>query len=170
MIYTIHSKASRFDASGDTVDNSRFDGLVALPEGWAKWAIAAPPVWLAVHRLWFALMIYFMLIVLGLVLLTTPFALVGWLICVLPGLFLLLEGHQLRRARLEAEGLVLVAVVDAPDEPVAIARYLNSVSSPIENPTLPKNRAFRATGAAGVSDRPSNAAGGSFTLFPLEDH
>ena len=72
MIYTIHMIQSRPVALLGADEDARFDGLVAISDGWAKWAVVAPPIWLAVHRLWFALLIYVLVMALGLVLFATP--------------------------------------------------------------------------------------------------
>ena len=42
----------------------------------------------------------------------------------LPGIYLWLEGHQLRRNNLEAHGYELTHVIEAPDEKTALARVI----------------------------------------------
>lgn len=168
MIYTIHMIQSRPVALLGADEDARFDGLVAISDGWAKWAVVAPPIWLAVHRLWFALLIYVLVMALGLVLFATPFAVVGWLICTLPGLYLLLEGHELQRSRLEAKGYVLAGVVEAPSESAAIGRYLQNLSTGANSATA-KGLPSVYAGAGGPA-KPSRQPSESFTLFPVEDH
>ena len=123
MIYTFYQQFPLGeDRSFGLVNNEA--KIVAVPEQTAFWAIVAPPIWLAWHRLWFHLAIY-LIIVGGLfTLLTTPYWLVPALLGGLPGVYLWLEGHQLRRNNLEAHGYELTHVIEAPDEKTALARVI----------------------------------------------
>lgn len=105
-------------------DNDPAD-LQAIPEKATAMALAFPPLWLIWHRLWWALVIYGLFTVMLLTLLVTPAAPLILIILGLPGFFLWLEGNQLRRQRLEQLGYIMNDVVEAPDEDVAISRYLS---------------------------------------------
>ncbi|MEN0040622.1 MAG: DUF2628 domain-containing protein [Pseudomonadota bacterium] len=96
---------------------------IAIPEGKAPWALIAPPLWLAWHKLWWALVVYLLVTAIALSLLATPAAPVTLLLGGLPGLYLLLEGHQLRRNKLERMGWRFVGVAEGHDEHEAIARH-----------------------------------------------
>lgn len=106
-------------------EENRFDGLVAVPDGVAKWALIFAPFWLAFHRLWFALAIYALATILIASLLATPLVAIPLLLSGLPGLYLFLEGNQLRRYRLERQGYEMLAVVDAEDKDTAIEKFLH---------------------------------------------
>ncbi len=125
MIYTFYMEPNARPLAGDEEGSSRFDSLIAIPEKNAYWALAFPPFWLAYHRLWFAFTIYFGLIILSIALLTTSWALVVLLLGGLPGIYLFLEGNQLRRKKLEAKGLEFVAAVEAPTKQFAFERFLS---------------------------------------------
>ena len=117
MIHTIHIPPATDAGAGDIGE------AVAIPEGKAPWALIAPPFWLAWHRLWWALTVYLLVTAIGLSLLATPLAPAALLLGGLPGIFLLLEGHQLRRNKLERLGWQFVGVAEGHDENEAIARH-----------------------------------------------
>ena len=140
MIYTIYGKPDR---SFLTEDPDQFDALEAVPEGLAKWALVAPPVWLIINRLWWPLLICLMFWALCLAILTTPFFALTPLIFGLPGLYLMLEGREIYRRKLETQGLAMIGLVDATNEQAAIARFLDVQQnatvqhSPLGTSTLP---------------------------------
>ncbi len=111
---------------GDETGESRFDRLTAIPEKNANWALFFPPIWLTYHGLWFALMVYGLVMILLFGLLSTPLISISLLLLGLPGLYLWFEGNQLRRNKLEAQGSELVDVVYAPNERAALERYLSN--------------------------------------------
>ena len=117
MIYTIHAPLGSRDA----------ETFKVIPESKAPWALIAPPVWLAFHKLWLPLLFYVVLSVFLIGLFLTPYWLVGYVLAGLPALYLLLEGNQLRRSALEDRGYQLRDVVDARDEDTALMRHLASV-------------------------------------------
>lgn len=119
MIFTLHLKQA-------PQSEGRFDSLVAIPEGLAKWALIVPPFWLARHKLWFAFALYSMVALAGFALLPTSFGIIPAMMGGLPGLYLLLEGHQLRRNKLENEGYETVAILDASSEQMAIEHFLSA--------------------------------------------
>jgi len=117
MIHTIH-----IPPSADVWE------AVAIPETKAPWALIAPPFWLAFHKLWWALVVYLFVAVTGFVLLTTPAAPAAFLLGGLPGLYLLLEGHQLRRNALERDGWTFAGVAEGHDPEEALARHFGRLT------------------------------------------
>lgn len=117
MIYTIYSKSA--------VQQS--DDLVAVPENLAPWALIAPPIWLAVHRLWLWLATYLLFVLLTMAISATSYALVAMVLSWLPGVYLLLEGRELYRRKLEESGMELVGLVNADSEDEAIGRHVARV-------------------------------------------
>ncbi len=117
MIWTLHARPGM-------TGTRLVDGLVAVPERLATWALLFPVFWLAWHRLWLGLVAYLIYTITLLALLTTPYLWVTLAIFGLPGLYLWLEGNQLLRAKLDRQGFALVGVVEGPDEQTAVARHL----------------------------------------------
>ncbi len=135
MIYTVHTTQPLTGLDPAQQVRMGLD-LVAIPERASPLALFAPPLWLAWHRLWFAVICYGLTIITLATLLATPYWMAAAAVMGLPGLYLWLEGHQLRRARLERQGYVMSAVVEAPNEEAAVARAL-AVSSATERGSVP---------------------------------
>ena len=74
------------------------------------------------------------LVILAFGLLATPYGVISLVIIALPGLYLFLEGHQLRRQQLENGGFKMIGLIDATDEVSAIGRFLDKWSA---SPALP---------------------------------
>ena len=126
MIWTVHAKP---DAIGHHV--------VAVPETSAKWAFVFGTLWLLWNRLWWAALVFLLV---GLILNAAgqaallgigaetpwwvPLATLG--LALLPRLWLALEGHELRRRKLERRGWLFADTVEAPRrsdaELIALAR------------------------------------------------
>ncbi|MEO1397944.1 MAG: DUF2628 domain-containing protein, partial [Pseudomonadota bacterium] len=127
MMYTLHApdfiapEANRIDPDQE---DARFDSVVAIPDGLAKWALILPPFWLIWHRLWGALVIYAAIALPLFLMLGTGYSLAALCLGGLPGLYLLLEGHNLRRDALARSGWQSLGVVEAQDEKEAILRFL----------------------------------------------
>lgn len=115
MIWTIHAKS-------DALGNDTPTKMVAVPERSGLLAFMLPFVWLAWQRLWFALAVYALLAVLWFVALTTDYAAQATFMGFVPGLYVWLEGSQLRRAELARQGYEIINLVDAPDMDSAVAR------------------------------------------------
>ena len=145
MIYTLHMDRDAEPAAGDRTGESRYDSLTAIPEGKAPWALIAPPIWLAHHKLWWMFAFYCLVAFFFLALLATPFFLITVLIGGLPGLYLLLEGHQLRRNRALHRGLHHVGTVEASNEREAMERYLSHLNETEKDNTSPINFATMTT-------------------------
>lgn len=124
MIYTVHLKQSGLESGNNTGEPPGVGTLEVVPESIAKWAIILPPLWLLVHKLWWPLTFYIAVTVFLLVLLTTPIAVSVLFLGGFPGLYLLLEGHQLRRNKLEETGYEQIGVVEASNPDIAIERFI----------------------------------------------
>lgn len=122
MIHTIHIPPAENGGTGDIWE------AVAIPETKAPWALIAPPFWLAYHRLWWPLVVYLLVAVTGFALLTTPAAPAAFLLGGLPGLYLLLEGHQLRRNKLERDGWTFAGVAEGHDAEEALGRHFGRLT------------------------------------------
>lgn len=122
MIYTVHLKLKSSFATTD--EHQLADALEVVPETTAKWAIILPPLWLCVHKLWWPLVFYSAVTVFLLVLLTTPVAVSVLFLGGLPGLYLFLEGHQLRRQKLDETGYEQIGVVEASSPEMAVERFI----------------------------------------------
>ncbi|MEP0943972.1 MAG: DUF2628 domain-containing protein [Rhizobiaceae bacterium] len=155
MIYTIYSKAAL----------QQSDDLVAVPENLAPWALIAPPVWLAVHRLWWWLATYALFVMLTMAISTTSYVLVAMVLSWLPGVYLLLEGRELYRRKLEERGMELVVLINADSEDEAIARHV--ARAQLQRPQFsqadeliesPRSRLLPASA-------PNQSASGVFGLF-----
>ena len=123
MIYTLYQ---RFELGhhghGNLVRDP--DTIEIVPETKATWALVFPPLWLAWHGLWAWLFVWILFTAFILTSLLTPYWPVGIVVGFVPGLYLWLEGHQLRREKLEASGYELTDVIEAPDEATAFARMV----------------------------------------------
>ena len=161
-LWTMHLSRLAAVHPRDPAGTTFFDTLRAVPEAPAKWALIAPPFWLGYHRLWGSLAVYLLVVAGFLTLAATQFFVVGILLAFMPGLYLMLEGNQLRRARLAIEGFDTVGVIEAPDEETAVRRFLaewteahgapqRRPSGPMRGPGGPEGA---AAGAAPVRPRP----------------
>ena len=121
MIYTIYGRPSSSPRSDDV---DYLDSLKAVPEGLSMGALIVPPIWLAMKRLWWPLAFYALYWVFCMALLATPLALAVPLVIGLPGIYLMLEGWELVRRKLELDGMTLLDLVDASGEQEAIGRFL----------------------------------------------
>ncbi len=121
MIYTLHQ---RFMLGENGRLTRNIDTIVAVPESVSIWALIFPPLWLVKHGLWSAFFAYVMIALFFLGLLFTDFWPVSVALSGLPGLYLWLEGHELRRKKLQDSGFELTDIVEAPSEDVALARLV----------------------------------------------
>ena len=137
MIYTIHMNNTDVAPVDDGVEDGRFDSVVAIPESTAKWAIVFPPLWLAWHKLWWPLVVYLLIGLLASAAFVAFQSLAILLLAGLPGMYLFLEGHQLRRYGLETRGYKLIDVVEASDETAAINRFVANWEEPARAPRKP---------------------------------
>ena len=116
MIWTVHAKPRA----------GREPAVEVVPDALAKWAVVFGTLWLLRHRLWWEALAFALLVILvnrvaDLVLsaVAGPSALVAaplaLVLALLPRLWLLLEGNNMRRARLERAGYMDAGVVEAAD-------------------------------------------------------
>ncbi|MEL6745040.1 MAG: DUF2628 domain-containing protein [Pseudomonadota bacterium] len=169
MMYTLHAPDEigpmPLDGS-ERGEDHRFDNILAVPDGMAKWALILPPFWLAWHRLWGALTIYAAITLVLLSLLGTGYFTITLLLGGLPGLYLLLEGNNLRRDALGRSGWKTIDVLEAANEGEAITRFLarwTETKPQAAARTHPYSASMtppRTVGADGPNDRLA------FGLFP----
>lgn len=135
-----------------------------LQDGKPLLAILFPPFWLAWHRLWWALGVYAAFAAIIALLAFTPWQNVAFLLSALPGLYLLFEGHELVRQRLEQKGWIFDGVIEGRDEEEAEFRYFSVRKQatthplPVEPHQVPHP----------VSPSLSQVTPQSIGLFPLE--
>lgn len=102
-----------------------FDDVRAIPDGLSFWAIIFPLAWLIWHKMWIELGFYLVIAALVSGLLATVYAPAAMVLSGLPGVYLWLEGHNLRREKLRRSGYRLVDVIEAKDEKTAFARFVS---------------------------------------------
>lgn len=154
MIYTIYGRS---DAEFAPHEVDRFDDLRAVSEGLAIMAVIAPPIWLIYHRLWWPLAFFLLYWAFCLTLLATPFKVLIPFIIGLPGIYLMLEGRELYRRKLESDGLSLLGLADASSEPEAIGRFLDGHQIPARFPK-PKETARQSDSSPQLSDGAEQSA------------
>lgn len=116
-------------------DENPQDAFRVVPDSKAKLALFFPPLWLAWQRLWLPLMVYFVVMA-GLILLGfSGSIIVASYLSALPGLYLLLEGYQLVRKKLENDGWRYAGIVEAENREEAEIRYLLEHGSEIKATT-----------------------------------
>lgn len=126
------------DVSENIEENFRL-----IPDTKATLALIFPPFWLAWHRLWLELLIYFCAII-AIILLAVfnPSVAVSYL-SILPGFYLLLEGYQLVRNDLERNGWQYAGVVEGGNAEEAEIRFLINSVDLLEKPKAvikPRNK------------------------------
>lgn len=110
-----------------------------VPDAKATLALIFPPFWLAWHRLWLPLMVYFVVIAaIVMIAVWSPGIAVSYL-SILPGFYLLLEGYQLVRQNLEAKGWQYIGVVEGENREEAEIRFLVDSGKEVTKPA-PKIR------------------------------
>lgn len=108
----------------DTASPTPDDEFRLVPDTKATFALLFPPFWLAWHRLWLALLGYIVVMVaILLIAISSPGVAVSYL-SVLPGLYLLLEGYELVRNKLENTGWKYAGIVDAENREEAEIRFI----------------------------------------------
>lgn len=110
-----------------TDGNVRHENAILVPESKTLLALFAPFLWLLWYRLWWAALFYALVSIALFAALTTNFGLVALLLTFVPGLFLFLEGHELRRKALERQGWKFVGIVEGEDRVEAEIRYFSNI-------------------------------------------
>lgn len=137
------------------------DEVRLVSDAKAPLALLFPPVWLIWHRLWPELMVY-VLFSAAVILLSIwqPVTPVLYLTA-LPGIYLLLEGNECIRRKLERSGWRFFGVVDAANDEEAEIKYLMQY----EAVSLPAAREVPASGSRKTS-RPALPHTAPAGLFP----
>jgi len=118
--YTVHAPPRAANDAATAADRFRF-----VRDGFHFWAFLVTPVWLLLHRLWLALLIYvvgFAAIEIGMSVARVPSniqLLVGLLIALLAGV----EASSIRRWTLTRRGWSTVGFVVGEDEELAERRF-----------------------------------------------
>ena len=141
----------------DDDPEKRATGFRLVPDSKSVLALIFPPIWLAWHRLWLALLVWFVIaVVIVLIGFWQPGPLVGYL-WALPGFYLLLEGNQLICNRLERLGWRHGGVVEAENPEEGELRFV------MNSPHLFKETSLQTNPSTSLPDfKPPVATG----LFP----
>ena len=87
-------------------------------------ALIVPPLWLIWHRLWLELLIYLGIWAgIGMLASWQPGIAIAYL-SALPGFYLLLEGNELIRRKLERDGWIFAGIFDADNSDEAELRFV----------------------------------------------
>lgn len=113
LSYTVHENENR--------------EIRLLPDGRAIMALIFPPLWLAWHRLWWALTVYLALMVAAYLFVWTTLAPAAIFLSTLPGLYLFLEGHELIRRKANRQGWREIGLVSGDDIEEAEQRYFDAL-------------------------------------------
>lgn len=119
---------------GKSVSSSAVDEFRLVPDAKAPLALIFPPFWLAWHRLWLELLAY-LVVIAGIILIGVwqPGPLISYL-SLIPGLYLLLEGNEHIRYKLERDGWRYIGVVDAENREEAEIRLVMNSQELVEEP------------------------------------
>ncbi len=112
LSYTVHENENR--------------EIRLLPDGRAVMALIVPPLWLAWHRLWWALAVYLALMAAAYLFVWTTLAPAAIFLSTLPGLYLFLEGHELVRQKAARLGWREIGLVSGGDIEEAEQRYFDA--------------------------------------------
>ena len=100
------------------------DSFQLVSDAKSPFALLFPPIWLAWHKLWLPLLVYGVIAIAILLLAAwSPSAPIGWL-AMLPGLFLMIEGNELLRRKLERNGWQFAGVIEAGTREDAEVRFI----------------------------------------------
>ncbi len=140
------------DEFGSTAERFRL-----VQDGKTPWALIAPPFWLIWHRLWLPLLAYAVfMFAIALIAIWQPGLPVLYL-SALPGFYLLLEGSELVRNRLEILDWRFAGIVEGYNLEEAEIRFLATFQE-----GEPELVAFERPSKSPISHRPVVVAG----LFP----
>ncbi len=142
-----------------------------LPDGKSWIAAFVPPLWLIWNRLWWALGVYLAFSAVIVLLAITSFREAAIILSALPGLYLLLEGHELVRQKYESKGWVHTGVIHGSNLEDAELRYFLSRQAQ-SNPSGRGNISLIDTEQTMLPEinHPKPARSGRTDgLFPLDD-
>lgn len=143
------------DVSENIEENFRL-----IPDSKATLALIFPPFWLAWHRLWLALLVYFLVvaIIISLAVLNPGIA-VSYL-SILPGFYLLLEGYQMLCNDLERKGWRYAGIVEGDNKEEAEVRFLINSADLFDKPKAVKKPQTKPMPTNHISNQNSTS------LFP----
>ncbi len=121
-IYTVYIPPQTSENAG----NQHLDAVL-IPDAPSLMALILPLFWLLWHRLWWPVLFYVLLTITFLLLLPTSLNVIAAFLTIFPGVFLFLEGQELRRKKLERRGWTLAATIEEQDVGAAEYRYFHSV-------------------------------------------
>lgn len=107
------------------LSSSSAERIAFLSDDKALLALIVPVVWLIWQRLWLALAVYALVMVVIMVLAQSGYGTISSLLSVLPGIYLLIEGREMIRRRYERQGWNFDGVIEAGDEETAELRYFS---------------------------------------------
>lgn len=142
-----------------------------VEDGFSKWALIAPPFWLAWHRLWLGLAVWGFIISFLVWLAAMNLPVVAGILSVLPGLYLGLEGSSMVMAKLQSDGWQQIDISFGRDLEEAEARffYRQSVKNSEGNESLGhQNARFVQDGVSLTGQTGSKTLKPTGGLFPLE--
>jgi len=117
-VFTVHTPphavGQEYDQHVDTV---------FIPDASSLMALVFPFFWLIWYRLWWAATFYALLTIALLILMIGELGLLAAAMTIFPGLFLFLEGQELRRKKLARHGWKMVDTVEDQDQASAEYRY-----------------------------------------------
>ena len=128
MIWTLHTRTR----------NGRLERARVVPDAPARWALVFGSLWLLRHRMWWEAALFLLLTLLANRVATLAFggeanlaSLLTYGLLLLPRLWLMLEGNEMRRAKLARDGFEEVGITDASDEEGAQAALLRGFAHPV---------------------------------------
>ncbi|MCF6320192.1 MAG: DUF2628 domain-containing protein [Rhizobiaceae bacterium] len=135
-----------------------------LVDGNAYFAVLLPPVWLAWHRLWWALGVYIGIVAIILLLVATPWRDAALFLSLIPGLYLWLEGNELIAQKYQRKGWQFVGVIQGANEEDAELRYYELKDAETVSPYSQPKTTENTTSIHRPPNQPQ-----SIGLFPLEN-
>jgi hypothetical protein len=124
-VFTVHTPP----ITGNN-NNIRVEDAVFVPEQKTLMALVFPFFWLLWQRLWWAVVFYLLVSVILSMLLLANIGLAAFLLTIIPGLFLYLEGQELRRKALHRKGWKYLGVVEGSTRSEAEIRFFHQVQQP----------------------------------------
>ncbi len=123
-IFTVHLPPESL-----VTGNERREHAVLIAETNPLSALIFPLLWLLWHRLWWAAVFYLLIWVSLVMVLDTGYGMMVTLITFVPGIFVFLEGNQLRRGRLQRKGWSLDGVIEGENRDCAEIRYFHGLTN-----------------------------------------
>ena len=145
-------------------------GAKFLPDGKPWLAAFIPPAWLLWHRLWWGFFIYLAIVGALSLLIMTQWREAAIFLSVIPGLYLLLEGHELIRQKYETKGWKFAGVVHGTNIDEAEMRYFHlRHGHRISRQLSSESQGILTQSTSLVTPKTKSAEPQSTGLFPLDD-